>query len=106
MIFAAKLLAQRQKTSNKKETSHPAVAEKKEQRTKRVQDAISAGEANPPRPEMIQSSTSAKRVSLLSYPKILELAQNLGSGLPEVLRTASSLYFCPLHPFFFFNLDP
>ena len=91
--FAVKLLAQRQKASDKEEASAAAISKEKEKRKKKVQDVVLVREVSPPRPEVVPTSVAAKRTSLLSNPKIHQLAQKPGSGLPEVLWTVSNLMF-------------
>ncbi|CAB4307235.1 unnamed protein product [Prunus armeniaca] len=72
--------------SEKKETTHSATAEDKEQMTKAVRDVGVVSDASPHRPEVAQTSLAAERASLLADPKIHELAEKPG-GLPEVLQT-------------------
>ncbi|CAL2272047.1 unnamed protein product [Prunus armeniaca] len=72
----------------KKEATHPLTAKDKEQRTKRVQVVVFVRDASPYKLEAAQTSPAAKKASLLSYPKIHELAEKPGSGLPEVLQIA------------------
>lgn len=96
LIPAVKSLAQRQRASEKKETTHSATAEDKEQRTKAVRDVGVVSDASPHRPEVAQTSPAAERASLLADPKIHELAEKPGSGLPEVLQTVINSPFCLL----------
>ncbi|CAB4316908.1 unnamed protein product [Prunus armeniaca] len=70
------------------QTSQPKRTKDKEQRTKRVQVVVFVRDASPYKLEAAQTSPAAKKASLLSYPKIHELAEKPGSGLPEVLQIA------------------